>query len=73
MYDVTFNLCKSMYKLERKQIFAATDTIIFQFHGIKRALSRLFSISLSNQNIYFCRRKPTNNGLFLLPISILVH
>ena len=40
---------------------------------IKGALSRTFSIYLNSQNIYLCRRpKPTNNGLFLLPVAILV-
>ena len=42
------------------------------FSEVKGALSRIISISLNSQNIYLCRRKPTNNGLFLLPIAILV-
>ena len=40
--------------------------------AMARALSRIISISLNSQNIYLCRRKPTNNGLFLLTIAILV-
>ena len=43
-----------------------------QLHSLQGALSRIFSISLNSQNIYLCHRKPTNNGLFLLTISILV-
>ena len=38
----------------------------------KGALSRIINISLNSQNIYLCHRKPTNNGLFLLTIAILV-
>ena len=40
--------------------------------GFQGALSRISSISLNSQNIYLCHRKPTNNGLFLLTIAILV-
>ena len=38
----------------------------------KGALSRIISISLNSQNIYKCHKKPTNNGLLLLTIAILV-
>ena len=38
----------------------------------KGVLSRIISISLESQNKYLCHRKPTNNGLFLLTIVILV-
>ena len=40
--------------------------------NFKGALSRIFSIYLNSQNIYLCREKPTNNGLFLFAIAILV-
>ena len=39
---------------------------------LKWALSQIISISLNSQNIYFCHRKPTNSGLFLLTFAILV-
>ena len=35
-------------------------------------LSRIISICWNSQNIYFCHRKPTNKGLFLLAIAVLV-
>ena len=38
----------------------------------KGALSRIINISFNSQNIYLCHRKPTNDGLFLLTIAILV-
>ena len=41
--------------------------------SFKGALSCIFIISLNSQNIYLRRGKPTNNGLFLLTIAILVH
>ena len=46
------------------------DNRIRGFALFKGALSRRFSTSLNNQNMYLCRRKPTNNGLFLLTIAI---
>ena len=43
-----------------------------QVSAIKGVLSRITSISLKSQDIYLCHRKPTNNGLFLLPMGLLV-
>ena len=40
--------------------------------SIKGVLSWIISISLNSQNIYLCYRKPTNNGLYLLTIAVLV-
>ena len=35
-----------------------------------KGLCHGFLASVNSQNIYLCRRKPTNNGLFLLTIAI---
>ena len=48
---------------------AADDLVQVRVKGV---LSRIFSISLNSQNKYLCRRKPTNNGQFLLTIAVLV-
>ena len=61
----------------RKAWFSGQPTLVIvaefkQNVGIKGALSQIFSISLNSQNIYLGFRKPTNNGLFLLTIAILV-
>ena len=42
------------------------------FTILKGALSRISGIYLNSQNIYLCRRKPTNDGLFSIIIGILV-
>ena len=39
---------------------------------LKGALSQILSMSVNSENIYLCRRKPTNSSLFLLTIVILV-
>ena len=40
---------------------------------VVKGLCHGFLASLKSQNIPLFRRKPTNNGLFLLTIAILVH
>ena len=60
---------KVAFRLLRKQNemnFEKTS----QITSLEGALSRIISISLKSQNIYLCHRKPTNNDLFLLPITV---
>ena len=41
--------------------------------SVNGALSQSFGRSLNGQNIHLRRRKPKNNGPFLLKMAILVH
>ena len=50
-----------------------TQYRVLKKSAFKGARLRIISISLKNQNIYLCHRKPTKNGSFLLTIAMLIH